>query len=81
MYFVEKTKGVNYLKHFDYILFISVLMLSAIGLIVLNSATRTISGGRSMMIVQIISLVIGIIASLIISALDYKTFKTMGCFL
>ncbi len=81
MYFVEKTKGVNYLKHFDYILFVSVLTLSIIGLIVLSSATRTMPGGRGMMSLQIASLVIGIISSLIISALDYKSFKSIGFFL
>ena len=35
MYFVEKTKGTNYLKQFDYPLFVAVIMLSAIGLIAL----------------------------------------------
>jgi len=78
MYFVEKSKGVNYIKHFDYILFISVLILSAVGLVVLSSAVRTVPGGRGMMIIQIVSMVIGIIASLIICAFDYNSFKTIG---
>jgi rod shape determining protein RodA len=38
MYFVEKTKGINFFKNFDYPLFIAVLILSAIGLLVVKRA-------------------------------------------
>ena len=38
MYFVEKLKPQNPYKRFDYLLFFSVLILSVIGLFVLNSA-------------------------------------------
>jgi rod shape determining protein RodA len=78
MYFVEKIKGINYVKQFDYSLFISVIILSIIGLVVLNSATLSMSGRESIMKTQIASLVIGIIASLVISAFDYSNFKSVA---
>ncbi|NSW90723.1 MAG: FtsW/RodA/SpoVE family cell cycle protein [Firmicutes bacterium] len=78
MYFIEKIKGVNYLKQFDYILFISVLILSIIGLVVLNSATLSMPGGGSIMKTQIVSVIIGVIASLVISAFDYNNFKSIA---
>lgn len=81
MYSVEKTKNFNYFKQFDYPLFISVLLLSIIGILVLSSATRVMPGnvdGDRMMIVQSIGLVLGIVLSLIISAIDYKDFKVIG---
>ena len=43
MYFVEKTKGLNFFKHFDYLLFFAILILSGIGLLVLYSATRSMA--------------------------------------
>jgi len=77
MYFVQKTKGISFLKHFDYSLFIAVLMLSGIGIAVLSSAVRTMPN-TNILTTQIISLVLGIIAALVISAIDYKDFKTLG---
>lgn len=78
MYFVEKTKGLNFFKHFDYILFFSVLILSGIGLVVLYSATRTINDGNYIVIKNVIGIVIGIVGALIISLFDYKDFKVIG---
>lgn len=77
MYFVEKTKGINVAKRFDYLLFISVLILTIIGLIVLHSATHS-DKNSSVIKIQIISMVIGIALALMISMLDYKDFKTIG---
>lgn len=80
MYFVEKTKGINYLKQFDYPLFAAILLLSAIGIIVLRSAI-----GEATMtdqwLKQLICLVIGIVLCIMICALDYKDFKTLGILL
>ena len=78
MYFVEETKGVNYLKQFDYILFFSVLTLTLIGLIILSSATRTAVNGLGLMRTQIVSIILGVTAALVISGFDYKSFKTIG---
>lgn len=47
MYFIYKAKGINFFKHFDYILFISVIILSIIGIIILSSATRVMPNGAN----------------------------------
>lgn len=78
MYFVEKTKGTNYLKQFDYLLFISVLILSAIGILALRSATLA---APSIWEKQLVFLVFGVILSVIISVIDYKDLKTLGVIL
>jgi rod shape determining protein RodA len=75
MYFVEKSKGPNPFKLFDYHLFFAVLILSAIGLIVLRSATANLTGGSSVLSKQIVFFAIGVFVALFISALDYKSFK------
>lgn len=77
MYFVEKTKGINYLKQFDYLLFAAVLLLSIIGIAVLKSAIGK-PGIDKTLLKQILCLVIGVIAAITISAIDYKDFKTIG---
>lgn len=81
MYFVEKRKGINFFKNFDYPLFFAVLLLSAIGIVVLSSATRSMESGRSIMLKQQISLLIGVFIALVLSATDYKDFKIVGIFL
>ncbi len=84
MYFVEKTREFNYFKQFDYLLFTAVLLLSSIGLLVVSSATLVMpndaNGGR-MVLVQAVGLLLGIVISLIIGAIDYKDFKILGIFI
>ncbi len=77
MYFVEKTKGINYAKQFDYPLFAAVLFLSGIGLVTLKSAIGD-PGITSTWLKQLICLCIGVVLSLMISVIDYKDFKTLG---
>lgn len=85
MYYVEKTKATNYFKQFDYPLFAAVLLLSAYGIIALRSALGNpgnadtlLPGISNVWLKQIICLGIGIIAAIVISAIDYKDFKTLG---
>ncbi|MCR4434572.1 MAG: rod shape-determining protein RodA [Clostridiales bacterium] len=81
MYSVEKTKSYNYVKQFDYALFVAVLILSIIGLFVLNSATRVMPGninGDRIMLMQSLGFAIGVSLSIIISTIDYKDFKIIG---
>ena len=80
MYFVEKTKGTNYVKQFDYPLFAAILLLSFIGIAVLKSAIGE-SGLSGTLLKQIMCLAIGILLAVIISAVDYKDFKTLGIIL
>ncbi len=79
MYFVEKTKGLNFFKNFDYPLFVAVLILSFIGLAVVRSATLTrVDGGLRSIAVQLIGIALGIISAVILSSIDYKDFKALG---
>ena len=81
MYFVEKTKGTNFIKQFDFPLFAAVLILSLIGIVVLMSAIQGMPSWRSVWFKQVFCLAIGIILAFITSALDYKDFKTLGILL
>ena len=78
MYYVEKTKDFNYLRRFDYILFLSVILLSGIGLLVLSSAVKSMNGSTRMMLIQTGSMAIGIFLMFVISFIDYKDFKVFG---
>jgi len=81
MYSVEKTKGINFFKQFDYTLFTAVLLLAACGMFVLRSATLVMPGGgdgNRIMLMQSIGLALGIILALVLSFVDYKDFKTIG---
>lgn len=77
MYFVEKTKGINYFKQFDYLFFGSVLILSLVGMMVLSSAVKN-EQNNSVLFTQGASIAIGIVLALLISVIDYKDFKTIG---
>jgi rod shape determining protein RodA len=77
MYFVEKTKGINYAKQFDYPLFAAVLFLSAIGLVALKSAIGD-PGITTTWLKQLICFCIGVVLAITISVIDYKDFKTLG---
>ena len=81
MYFVEKTKGTNFIKQFDYLLFLSVILLSTIGIVVLDSATNTMTLAEHSryMNTQALSLIIGVSVALIICVIDYKYYiKPIG---
>ena len=78
MYFVEKTKGTNFIKQFDYPLFIAVFILSLIGITVLMSAVRGMPNWESVWFKQLVCLVIGLILAFITCTIDYKDFKTLG---
>lgn len=77
MYYVEKTKGTNYFKQFDYPLFVAVLLLSFIGIVALKSAIGD-PGVTGTWLKQLICLFIGIVLAIVISAIDYKDFRTLG---
>lgn len=80
MYFVEKTKGINYVKQFDYPLFVAVLLLSLIGILALRSAIG-VPSVTGIWLKQVVCLTAGIILAVFISAIDYKDFKILGIML
>jgi rod shape determining protein RodA len=77
MYYVEKTKGTDYFKQFDYSLFAAVILMSLFGVVALRSAIG-VQGVSSVWLKQVICLCIGIVAAITISAIDYKDFRTLG---
>ncbi|NJD02096.1 MAG: rod shape-determining protein RodA [Ruminiclostridium sp.] len=81
MYFVEKTKGTNFIKQFDFPLFAAVFILSLMGIVVLMSAIQGLTSWKEAWFKQAVCLVIGIILAFVISTLDYKDFKTLGILL
>lgn len=81
MYFIEKTKGINKVKRFDYLLFFAVILVTGIGITAVYSATRNMPNninGNRMMITQIAGLIIGVTAAIIICIIDYKDLKGLG---
>lgn len=74
----NKVKGINILSKFDLILFLLVGILTAIGFIVLRSATATMNTGASIIRTQLISIGIGAFACIIISFIDYEYYKILG---
>lgn len=81
MYSIEKIRGLNFIRRFDYMLFLAVLVLSGTGIAVLDSATRVMPGnidGSRIVMVQLIAVILGIIIAVIISWLDYQDFKNIG---
>lgn len=81
MYFVEKTKGTNFIKQFDFPLFIAVFLLSVIGIVALMSAIQGMPSWQSSWLKQLICLLIGVFIAITISTMDYKDFKTLGSLL
>ncbi len=77
MYYVEKTKGTDYFKQFDYLLFVAVILMSLFGVVALRSALG-VQGVSSVWLKQVICLCIGVVAAVTISAIDYKDFRTLG---
>lgn len=69
----------KYLKGFDWPIFISVLLLTLLGLSVIYSTT--LDGGSLLFIKQIISLLIGIGVAVVVSIVDYRRWGSMSWWL
>lgn len=81
MYSVEKIRSISHVKHFDYLLFIAVLVLSGIGAAAVKSASLVMPNGADgsrMPIVQVLAIAIGVVAALVLSSIDYQYFKNFG---
>lgn len=74
----NKVKGISLISKFDYILFLLVSGLTAFGYVVLRSATATMNSGAGILKTQLISIVLGVIACLILSFIDYSYFRVLG---
>ena len=62
----------QYLKNFDLPLFISVIILSIIGIVLVSSATASFSNAKTIMAIQIGATILGIILCIGVVFLDYE---------
>ena len=74
----NKVKRINILSKFDIVLFLLVGALTAIGFVVLRSATATMNTGADILRTQLISIGLGIVLCIIISFIDYEYYKVLG---
>jgi len=81
MLYVEKTKEINYFKQFDYMLLISVILLTVFGIIVLGSATKEMTNGAKLVHTQVLSFIAGVIIAIILAFIDYRVYRIIGIFL
>lgn len=74
---IEQNGKLDYLAKFDYFLMGTVLLISLIGLVFLESAMRNMyqDGGKSAMMVQILGLVAGAVIAAALSFTDYYLFR------
>lgn len=77
----NKVRGLDVIRRFDYILLTLVLILTAVGFLVLRSATATMNTGASIIKMQLIAIVLGVIIGIVLSLIDYQYFKPYGVFI
>ncbi len=77
----NKVRGLNILKRFDYPLLLLVAVITVIGFFVLRSATATMNTGSSIVRIQLISIIIGVVICIVLSLIDYTYFKPWGYFI
>lgn len=74
---VEKSQGLNVFKHYDWFLVLIVLGLNIFGMLMIIGVTRQINSPNNLL-KQAIGIVIGTIAMIILSLIDYKDLKILG---
>lgn len=77
---IEEKGKLDYISKFDYFLMGTVLIISVIGLIFLESAMENmyLDGGKSAMLVQIVGLAIGVAIAVAFSFADYYLFRVFS---
>ncbi len=74
---VSRNKDIDYLGEFDYFLLGVALLITAIGLVFLDSAMGNMytDGGSGAMRVQIVGLILGLICAVVMAVFDYNLLK------
>lgn len=77
---IERGQRTNYVKKFDYILMGIILLISALGLVFLQSAMTHAykDGGASAMTVQVAGLALGVVIAMVITFFDYGSFRNIS---
>jgi rod shape determining protein RodA len=79
MYFVEKTRDLDFFKRFDYYLFVPALLLNILGLFVVRSAVMSKGDiGLRIVATQTVGLLIGVAVCFVLCKIDYKDLKTLS---
>ena len=76
---IDKIK--EQIKNFDFPLFIATVALTIIGIILISSATKSMSGGSRNVIIQIAALILGIAACLVVAFWDYEYLATKSYYI
>ncbi len=76
---VEKSQGLNKVKHYDWIFLLIVLSLCAYGLLMAGSVARQLND-FSLLIKQGLGMGIGFVCMVTLSLIDYKDFRILGYF-
>jgi rod shape determining protein RodA len=74
----NKVSNISILSKFDFVLFFLVGTITALGFVVLRSATASMNTGASIIRTQIISIILGAIICIVLALLDYQYFKYLG---
>jgi len=74
---VEKSQGLNKVKHYDWFILVLVIALSAYGLTVVVSVAKQLNR-YDLLMKQSIGIIAGAVAMVILSLIDYKDFRMLG---
>ena len=76
---VSQNKEIDYWGEFDYFLLGVALLITAIGLVFLDSAMDNMytDGGTGAMIVQVVGLILGLICAVVMAIFDYNLLKNI----
>ncbi|HBN86054.1 MAG TPA: rod shape-determining protein RodA [Clostridiales bacterium] len=81
MQLVAKVRSIDHLRKFDYILFFTVIAITAFGLVSLKSATYSMKYGAGIYKTQIYMAVAGTVIALFLNFIDYRIYKTFALYL
>ncbi|AGC69151.1 rod shape-determining protein RodA [Thermoclostridium stercorarium subsp. stercorarium DSM 8532] len=77
MLHVEKSQGLNKIKHYDWFILILVVLLSAYGLVVIASVAKQLNK-YELLVKQSVGIIAGAVAMVVLSLIDYKDLKVLG---
>ena len=75
---LKKSSNTNYFRQMDYLILVLVLLLSTIGIFVLNSALISFDDGTAMFTKQLVLMLIGFVVAILLARFDYSDYKVLG---
>ena len=77
MLHVEKSQGLNKVKHYDWLLLLIVIALNVFGMVIMWSVSKHLNN-PSLLIKQGVGVCIGFVCMIILSLIDYKDLRILG---